>query len=76
MLRIESVEPIPGYKLKVCLNNGNALLLSLENKLNALRFWQLKDREFFENVTTDGYCVRWNELIELSITEIFEIVKQ
>jgi hypothetical protein len=61
------------YLIKVELNDGKTLILNLAYKLNTIRFQQLKDKELFKSATTDGYCIHWNELIELSNTEIFEI---
>lgn len=75
MLRITNVNYLEGYTLKICLNNGNSLILNLESKINTLRFLQLRDRELFKKASTDGYCIYWNELIEISITEAFEIAQ-
>jgi hypothetical protein len=75
MLRITDVNPLEGYQLKVCFNNGSALILNLENKINTLRFRQLRDQELFKKVSTDDYCIYWNEFIQISINEAFEIAQ-
>lgn len=73
MSKIKNVQPMENYLIKVELNDGKTLILNLAYKLNTIRFQQLKDQELFKSATTDGYCIHWNELIELSTTEIFEI---
>lgn len=75
MLLIVKVQPMSEYLVKVDFNNGNSLILNLENKIKTIRFQQLKDTELFEKVTTDGYCIHFNDFIEISTTELFNIAQ-
>lgn len=75
MLTIISIQPMNNYTIKVRFNNGIILTLDMKRKLETMRFQQLKDKELFCSAATDGYCIRWNEFIEISVTEIFEIAQ-
>lgn len=72
---IISIQPMSNYLIKVKFNNGTTLTLDMKHKLKTMRFQQLKDKELFCKAVTDGYCIRWNEFIEISVTEIFEIAQ-
>jgi hypothetical protein len=75
MLTIISIQPMKNYTIKARFDNGTALTLDMKHKLKTLRFQQLKDKELFCSAMTDGYSIRWNEFIEISVTEIFEIAQ-
>lgn len=75
MLSILSVEPLEGYLLRIGFDNGNTLILNMENKVKTIRFRQLKDSGLFHRANTDGRCIHWNELIEISVAEAFEIAQ-
>lgn len=72
---ITSVQPMRNFMIKVGFDNGTIVTLNMEHKLNTMRFQQLRDRELFCSAVTDGYSIKWNEFIEISITEIFEIAQ-
>ncbi|NLD60302.1 MAG: DUF2442 domain-containing protein [Clostridiales bacterium] len=73
MPKIESVEPMAGYRLKIALDNGNVLILDLSRKLNTTRFRQLKQQAgLFGRALADGERVYWDELTELSVGELME----
>lgn len=72
---IISVQPLRNFMIQVGFDNGTIVTLNMEHKLNTIRFQQLRDRELFCSAGTDGYSIKWNEFIEISITEIFEIAQ-
>ena len=74
--RIKSVVPKGDYRLEVLLDNGSSVILNLESRLQTLRFGMLSDKEFFETATTDGICIRWGDLIEISVTEVFQLAQK
>lgn len=76
MSYIIKVVPKEAYRLEVQLDNGSSILLSMENRLHTIRFGMLKDKEFFDQVTTDGHYIRWGNLIEVSVHEIFQLVQK
>ena len=76
MIHITKVKPLENYCLEVQLDNGSSVILSLRSRLGTVRFGLLKDEVFFHSVTTDGSCIRWGNKIELSISEIFQLVQK
>ena len=73
MNQIENVVPMADYKLQVFFVNGSNITLNLESRLNTVRFGMLANREFFQQVSTDGSYIRWGNKIEISINEIFQM---
>jgi len=76
MSRIRSVVPKEGYQLEVQLDNGSSITLNLESRLQTLRFGMLSDKQFFKTVITDGVCIRWDNKIEISISEVFQLAQK
>ncbi len=76
MSRIKSVVPKEDYRLEVHLNNGSSVTLNLKSKLQTLRFGMLSDKEFFKTVTTDGIFIRWDNKIEISVSEVFQLAQK
>lgn len=72
---ILGIRPLEGYRMEVRLDNGNVVILNLESKLRTARFRQLRDKKLFDSAITDGESIRWNDLVEISITEILEILQ-
>jgi len=64
------------YRLEVTLDNGSSILLNLKPKLDTLRFGLLRDEAFFRCAKTDGHVIHWDGKVELSISEIFELIKK
>lgn len=75
MPEIVSFETMSNYLLKVSFNNGSTVILNMKPKLNTIRFQQLQDKKMFNSAVTDGYSIRWSELMEISVTEIFEMAQ-
>ncbi len=75
MPTIQFIQPMGDYLIRVRFDNGTALTLDMKPKLKTMRFQQLRDEKLFCSAVTDGQCIRWNEFIEISVTEIFEIAQ-
>ncbi len=76
MSRIKSVTPKEDYRLEVQLDNGSSITLNLESRLQTLRFGLLSDKEFFKTAATDGLCIRWDNKIEISMSEVFQLAQK
>lgn len=76
MSRIKSVVPMEDYKLEVLLDNGSSITLNLESRLQTVRFGMLSDKQFFKTATTDGICIRWDNKIEISVNEVFQLAQK
>lgn len=75
MSQIKSVTPRNDYKLEVFLENGSSIVLNLQSRLKTVRFGMLADKEFFRKAATDGSYIRWGDMIEISVTEVFQLAK-
>ncbi len=76
MTRIVKVSPREDYCVDVLLDNGSSITLNMENRLNTLRFGMLEDKTFFKSVTTDGSYIRWDSMIEISVSEVFQLAQK
>ena len=76
MTHIKEVTPREDYQLEVTLDNGSTIILNLKPKLDTLRFGLLRDAAFFERAETDSKVIIWDDKVELSASEIFELVKK
>ncbi len=61
------------YRLLVFFDNQQTVLLSMQEKLQTLRFSNLRQIAVFEAVETDGKGVQWPGGISMSISEILEL---
>jgi hypothetical protein len=76
MSRIATVAPRENYRLEVQLDNGSSIMLNLEGKIHTIRFGLLADKEFFNQATTDGCFIHWNDMVEISVNEIFQLMQK
>lgn len=76
MAHIKSVEPKEDYRLEVTFDNGSSIILNMENRIGTIRFGMLSDKEFFKQATTDGITIRWDNKIEISATEVFQLAQK
>ena len=74
--KIVRVIPKEDYCVEIALDNGSEVLLDLKSRLKTARFGMLADKEFFRKATTDGICVSWEEKIEISISEVFQLAQK
>ncbi|HWP98096.1 MAG TPA: DUF2442 domain-containing protein [Syntrophomonadaceae bacterium] len=76
MSSIKKVVPREDYRLEVLFDNGTTVILNLEGRLSTVRFGLLRDKDFFARVTTDGNFIRWEDTIEISISEVFQLAQK
>ena len=76
MIRIKSVIPKEAYRLEVQLENGSSVILDFSSRLHTVRFGMLADKEFFRRAVTDGDFVRWDNKIEISVSEVFRLAQK
>ncbi|MHB1404442.1 MAG: DUF2442 domain-containing protein [Desulfitobacteriaceae bacterium] len=76
MTDIKSVIPREDYRLEVQLKNGSTIILNLEDRLHSVRFGMLADKSFFQRATTDGTLVKWDNKIEISASEVFQLAQK
>lgn len=74
MAKIREVEPKPGYRLLIELDSGRLIFLNLSEKIETVRFHDLKNEVLFNQVETDGYALYWDfGRICMSLSEVFEM---
>ena len=76
MVQIKSVVPLDDYRLAVDLENGSSVTLNFTDKLGTVRFGLLADKDFFRRATTDGTLISWDGKIEISASEVFQLVQK
>ena len=76
MIRIKSVIPKEAYRLEVQLENGSSVILDFSSRLHTVRFGMLADKDFFRRAVTDGDFVRWDNKIEISVSEVFQLAQK
>lgn len=76
MIQIKSVTTQDDYRLEVQLENGNSIILDFSDKLHTVRFGLLADIDFFRRAVTDGDFVRWDNKIEISASEVFQLAQK
>ncbi len=76
MVRIKSVIPKDDYRLEVQLENGSSIILDFSGRLHTVRFGLLDDKAFFRRAATDGDFVRWDNKIEISVSEVFQLAQK
>jgi hypothetical protein len=58
------------------MNNGCSVILNFSNRLNTIRFGMLADKAFFNKAATDGTLVMWEDKIEISSSEVFQLAQK
>ncbi|MBQ3545734.1 MAG: DUF2442 domain-containing protein [Lachnospiraceae bacterium] len=76
MAKISDVEAKRGYRLLVELDSGRVIYLNMTDKIETVRFHDLKNEAIFEQVETDGYALYWDfGRITMSLSEINEMTR-
>lgn len=76
MAKIRDVEPKYANRVLVELDSGRVFLINMTDKIETMRFNDLKDEFLFMGAYTDGDSVLWdNGRISLSVSEIFEMTR-
>lgn len=76
MTEIKAVHVQKEYQLEVRLDNGSNIVLNMQPKLHTMRFGLLRNPEFFQCAETDGSMIFWEGKVEISISEVFEMIKK
>lgn len=76
MTHIERIAIHENYLLEAYLDNGSIITLCLKNRLKTLRFAFLADPDFFASAATDGRFIRWEDKVEISLTELFQLAQK
>ena len=76
MSRIRSIAVKEDYRLEALLDNGSSITLNFKSRLGTVRFGMLADPVLFAAATTDGYFVRWGNLVEISVSELFQLAQK
>ncbi|HWP98083.1 MAG TPA: hypothetical protein VN426_14655 [Syntrophomonadaceae bacterium] len=76
MSPLKKVVPREDYRLEVPFDNGSTVILNLEGRLSTVRFGLLRDKNFFARVTTDGNYIKWEDKIEISVSEVFQLAQK
>ena len=76
MSHIQRIIPKDNYCLEVFLDNGSSVVLNLESRLGTVRFGVLADKELFRRAATDGSYIRWDNMLEISINEVFQLAQK
>jgi hypothetical protein len=72
MCHIKKVIPREDH-LEVQLDNGSSVILNLKSRLGTVRFGMISDIELFQRATTDGSYIRWDNKVEISVSEVFQL---
>lgn len=76
MVHIKNVIPKEDYRLEVQLANGSSVILDFSSRLHTVRFGLLADIDFFRRAVTDGDFIRWDNKIEISVSEVFQLAQK
>lgn len=76
MSKITGLVPQEDYRLEVLLDNGSGVTLNLESRIHTVRFGILEDKELFKRAVTDGSYIRWDNKVEISVTEVFQLAQK
>ena len=76
MSQIVSVIPKEDYCLEIILDNGSRLNLCMKSRLETIRFGILRDTELFQKVSTNGICITWDGMVEISLSEAFLLAQK
>lgn len=72
---IKSVMPLNDWRLFVEMATGSLMVVDLSRKLETARLGDLKNREMFRTVLTDGDTLSWgNGRLTLTARELMDIV--
>ncbi|MPM25263.1 hypothetical protein SDC9_71753 [bioreactor metagenome] len=76
MSKITGLLPQEGYRLEVRLDNGSSVILNLESRIHTVRFGLLEDKALFQRAVTDGSYIRWDNKVEISVNELFQLAQK
>ena len=65
------VKAIEEYKIKVTFDDGVSGVIDLSEIVQKGIFRQLKDKNAFQNVYTDGIAIAWSDELEIDADNIY-----
>jgi hypothetical protein len=72
---IQSVAPLPNYRLEVKMTNGSSATVDFKPRFHSAKYMMLKDEEIFKAVSTDGNYVLWkNGLVKITAKEVLAVI--
>lgn len=77
MLRPTAISVIPtdDYTLILEFDNGEKKEFDVKPYINGAWYGQLKDKDYFKTVSTNGYTVEWADGHDLCPDELYELSK-
>lgn len=76
MQRVTSVQPLSGYRLEVCFEDGLRGTISLEDRLFGPVFEPLNNEEYFRQVFVDEFgAVSWPNGADLAPDALYERIR-
>lgn len=76
VVQIVGVIPKRDRCLEIHFNNRHTVILDLAQKLKTVRFSCLNDDAVFEKASTDGSFIRWEKKVELSLSEVMQLIQR
>ena len=76
MVKMVGVIPKSDRCLEIHFNNHHAVILDLAQKIRTVRFSCLNDETIFENASTDGSFIRWGKKVEISLSEVMQLIQK
>lgn len=70
--RPKTVEACPDHTLLIEFDNGERKRYDVKPLLDFPVFKPLRDYPFFQAVHTDGFCVYWNDEVDLCPDTVYE----
>ena len=67
------VSPIEDYSLNITFDNGEVKIFDVKPYIKGSWYGMLKDRDYFNRVSTDGFTVVWPDGQDLCPDELYEI---
>lgn len=75
-MKIEKVVPFPEGQILIFFDDKSSVNIDMKNKMRTIRFSELRNKEVFNSVSTDGRAVLWCGGLSMAISEIMELNAQ
>ncbi len=77
MSRIVRATPCADHTLEIELDNRHRIIYDMKPRLKAVRFCQLADIDKFRSIRVEnGDTIVWNNLCQITISEIISLVER
>lgn len=71
---IRKVTPLPGWQLRVVMGSGNMVELDFQDKLDTIRFWDLRDPAIFNTARAEGDFLVFSNGLKIGASEICDMM--